>query len=560
MDEKVWLRRYDPGVPDHIAYPDQSVHQFLTNSAQRFGSRVCAYYHDQAFTYQQIDWLSTQLAKALLSMGLKKGEPVGILLPNSPQFVISFYGILKAGGVVVAMNPAYQHRELSFQVSDSGVRVLVCTEDSLPLIHSIFPASGLSQLMVTSDAQLDDLLKLATGQPVEPCARESVGCEQSLVKLINQAKESQVSLPAVEPDDVAIFQYSGGTTGIPKAAEGTHRNLTANTLQFQSWLPGLNAGKEVVLAAIPLFHVYGMVIALSMGIALGASIVLEPNPRNIQSILEQVQRHQVTLLPGVPNLYNAINHHEWVRQGQVRLNSIKACISGSATLMKETKQTFEELTGGKLMEGYGLSEAPTATHCNPMLGENRTGSIGLPLPDVDAEIVSLEDGKTRLPANTPGELIVRGPQVMRGYHNMLSETKKTLIDDWLYTGDVAYMDEDGFFYLVDRKKDVIKVGGLQVWPKEVEQVISEHPNVAEVGVAGVVRPEIGERVKAWVVKKRDVCLTAEEVKTWCATFLARYKVPDTVVFIDALPKSTVGKVLRRELVRLDDEEEKKTPR
>lgn len=560
MAEKVWLRWYDSGVPEHIAYPNQTAHQFLVHSAQRFGDHVCCYYKEHAFTYQQMDWLSTQLAKALMSMGVKKGDPVGILLANTPQFVLSFYGILKAGGVVVAMNPAYQQRELSFQLSDSGIRVLICAEDRVPLIHSIFSASGLSQLLVTADAQLDDLLKLATGQPVEPCVRESVGCDQSLVKLLDQNKESQVLLPAVEPDDVAIFQYSGGTTGIPKAAEGTHRNLTANTLQFQSWLPGLNAGEEVVLAAIPLFHVYGMVIALSMGIALGASIVLEPNPRNIQSILEQVQEYKVTLLPGVPNLYNAINHHEWVRQGQVRLTSIKACISGSATLMKETKQTFEELTGGKLMEGYGLSEAPTATHCNPMFGENRIGSIGLPLPDVDAEIVSLEDGQTRLPANTPGELIVRGPQVMRGYHNMISETEKTLIDGWLYTGDVAYMDEDGFFYLVDRKKDVIKVGGLQVWPKEVEQVISEHPSVAEVGVAGVVRPEIGERVKAWVVKKRDVRLTAEEVKTWCGTFLARYKVPDTVVFIDTLPKSTVGKLLRRELIRLDDEEEEKTPR
>jgi len=357
----------------------------------------------------------------------------------------------------------------------------------------------------------------------------------------------------VGPEDVAIFQYSGGTTGIPKAAIGLHRNLVANTLQFSRWLVGLEDGKEVVLAAIPLFHVYGMVIAMSMGIAIGASLVLIPNPRDIANILENIQRYKATLFPGVPNMYSAINHHPDVLAGKYDLRSIKACISGSAPLLEETRMTFENLTGGKLLEGYGLSEAPTATHCNPMLGENRAGSIGLPLPDIDCRIVDLETGQVELPIGEIGELIINGPTIMRGYHNISDQTEQTLRNGWLYTGDIARMDKDGYFYLVDRKKDLMKIGGLQVWPREVEEVIAAHPKVLEVGVAGVMDPQRGERVKAWIVLKPGEKLALDEVKTWCRERIAPYKAPSLVAFLDKLPRTTVGKVLRRELVRMHRE-------
>jgi len=545
-----WLDNYDPNVPREIQYPYIPVFDFLSNAAKKFPNRTCVIYKKWKINYQQIDYLSTAFARQLVNEGLNLGEPVGVLLSNSPQFVIAFYGILKAGGVVVAMNPAYLQRELAFQINDSGVSRLICDRSKLELINSILNITAIRKVIFTDDSDLDRLSLLAEYKDDLSTSQQALP-EDSFSDYLFRGMNTQLELPRVQGENIAIFQYSGGTTGVPKAAEGTHYNVVANTIQFREWLSGLQEGNEVVMAAIPLFHVYGMVIALSMGIALAASIILEPNPKDLDAILSHAQQYGATLFPGVPNLYNAINRHPEVKNGNIRLDTIKACISGSATLMKETKEKFELLTGGKLLEGYGLSEAPTATHCNPMLGENKIGSIGLPLPDVEAEIVSLEDGKTRMPVFIPGELIIRGPQIMRGYHNMEAETKNAIRDGWLFTGDVAYMDDDGYFFLIDRKKDVIKVGGLQVWPNEVEQAINEHPDVIEVGVAGVIHPEYGERVKAWVVKRPDSKLTAEELKAWCAEHLAKFKVPSYIQFIDRLPRSSVGKVLRRELAGLE---------
>jgi long-chain acyl-CoA synthetase len=312
-------------------------------------------------------------------------------------------------------------------------------------------------------------------------------------------------------------------------------------------------GKEVVLMAIPLFHVYGMVAGMNFAMAAGASMVMVPNPRDLKDVLGNIQRFKASIFPGVPTLYNAINNHPEVLAGKYNLSTIKACISGSAPLLRETKEKFEALTGGKLFEGYGLSEAPTATHCNPMFGENPPGSIGLPLPDVECRIISLDDGTTPLPPGEIGELAIRGPQVMKGYHNMPTETANTLRDGWLFTGDIARMDEKGYFYIVDRKKELIKPGGYQVWPREVEEVIMENPKVLEVGVAGVPDPYRGETVKAWVVLKPGETVSAEEIKTWCSGRLAKYKIPTEVEFRKELPKTTVGKILRRELVRQHSE-------
>jgi long-chain acyl-CoA synthetase len=359
----------------------------------------------------------------------------------------------------------------------------------------------------------------------------------------------------VSADDDALFQYSGGTTGISKGAIAMHRNLVANSLQIRSWITNAEDGKETVLMAIPLFHVYGMVAGMLFAIRTGAGMVMVPNPRDLKDVLTNIQKYNCSIFPGVPTLYNAINNNQDVLAGKYNLKSIKACISGSAPLMRETKERFEAVTGGKLFEGYGLSEAPTATHCNPLVGENRAGSIGLPLPDVDCRIVSLDDGVTVLPPGEIGELVIQGPQVMRGYHNMPTETTNTLQDGWLYTGDIARFDENGYFYIVDRKKELIKPGGYQVWPREVEEAISEHPKVLEAGVAGVPDAYRGETVKAWVVLKPGETLTAEEVKAWCAERLAKYKVPTTVEFRSELPKTTVGKILRRELVREHKEKE-----
>jgi long-chain acyl-CoA synthetase len=348
---------------------------------------------------------------------------------------------------------------------------------------------------------------------------------------------------------VAIFQYTGGTTGVPKAAIGLHRNLVSNTLQFKHWLVNIDEGQETLLMAIPMFHVYGMVIGMSLAIACGASLVMVPNPRNLQSLLTSLEGYRATIFPGVPNLYGSIIRNADVLAGKYNLGSIKACISGSAPLPSDIKEKFESITGGKLCEGYGLSEAPTATHCNPILGENRTGSIGLPLPDVDSQIVDMEKGIMILKPGEIGELIVRGPQVMAGYYHMPEETAAALREGWLYTGDIARMDQDGYFYLVDRKKEVIKASGFQVWPREVEDVIATHPKVLEVGVAGIPDEFRGEAPKAWVVTRAGESLNEQEVKNWCETFLAPFKIPSEIEFRTELPRTIVGKVLRRELVR-----------
>jgi long-chain acyl-CoA synthetase len=377
------------------------------------------------------------------------------------------------------------------------------------------------------------------------------------------ANYENASRPAVEidPSDTALFQYSGGTTGVSKGAIAMHKNVVANTLQIRSWMTGLEEGREVVLMGIPLFHVYGMVAGMSFAMSTGASMVMVPNPRDLKDVLDNIAKYKATIFPGVPALYNGINNHADVKTGKYDLSSIKACISGSAPLMRETKEQFEGLTGGKVFEGYGLSEAPTATHCNPLLGENKIGSIGMPLPNVDVKLVSLDDGETELQQGEIGEIIIHGPQVMKGYHNMPTETTNTLREMkdgkvWLFTGDIARMDEDGYFYIVDRKKELIKPGGYQVWPREVEEALSDHPKVLEVGVAGIPDPYRGETVKAWIVFKPDESATEAELKAFCKERLAAYKVPTHYEFRDELPKTTVGKILRRELVRQHKEAEK----
>jgi len=542
--EKPWLQHYDAGVPASLNYPPQTIHGILEATAARWGSQPATCFADHSLSYSQIDTLSDQLARALLILGLQKGDRVGLLLPNCPQFVLAFYAILKAGGVVAAINPQYRPRELEAQLQDAGAEILISVRSAAQVIQSVQPHLNLRHIIWTD---LEDAPALAD-QPSSPPVFYSAP-EMDFLSIL-QAPLPPVALPIITPEDVAVLQYTGGTTGTPKGAVGLHRNLAANTLQFRCWLSGLTDGREVTLVAIPLFHVYGMVIGMSVSVALGASMVLLPNGRDITAILQQIEQYHATLFPGVPALYHAVNQHPDVLAGRYNLHSVKACISGSAPLPVTVKADFEQLTGGKVMEGYGLSEAPTATHCNPMLGENRPGSIGLPLPDVDCRIVLMADGQTPLVVGQAGELLIRGPQVMQRYHNQPAETAAALVDGWLHTGDIARMDADGYFYLVGRKKELIKVSGYQVWPAEVESVIIAHPAVKEVGVAGVPDEARGEAVKAWVVLHPGQLATADEIRQWCLDQLAHYKAPREIVFVSALPRTTVGKLLRRELINL----------
>ena len=560
MNNRPWLANYDKGVPQTIEYPKVPLFHFLEEAARKYPDRACTIFKGAVISYREMNALTDHMAAALLEeMGVKKGDRVGLFMPNTPQFMIAYFGILKAGGVVVAVNPTYPVDEIIMPVNDANIEIMFTLSRFYDRVKTVRERSKLKRIIVTNIKEtLPPITRLLftlvkekkEGDRVESLADGDVWMKDLLAKHANSPKPNV----EVTPDDTAIFQYSGGTTGVPKAAVAMHRNVVANTLQIKSWMTGLEEGKEVVLMGIPLFHVYGMVAGMNFGMVIGASLVMVPNARDLKDVLVNISKYKASIFPGVPLLYNGINNHPDVKAGKYDLSSIKACISGSAPLMRETKEEFERLTGGKLFEAYGLSEAPTGTHCNPLNGVNKTGSIGMPLPDVDVKLVSLDDGETELAQGEIGEIIINGPQVMKGYHNMPTETANSLRQmkdgkTWLFTGDIARMDEDGYFYIVDRKKELIKPGGFQVWPREVEEAIMSHPKVLEVGVGGIPDPQRGETVKAWIVLKPGESLTEAELKAFCKEHLAPYKVPTHYEFRAELPKTTVGKILRRELVR-----------
>jgi long-chain acyl-CoA synthetase len=560
MSKHPWIEHYDKGVPATLDYPKEPLFCFLQQSARKYPDRTCTIFKGAAISFKEMDALTDHLAAALVDLGVKKGDRVGIFMPNTPQFVIAYFGILKAGGVVVATNPLYTPPEIAYQVSDAGVEIMFVMTNFYKTIKAAQPNTRIRRLIVTNLKEtlppaMSLLFTLArekkAGFRIEGGLRDGDVWMKDLIASHRNSLPPQVD---IGPDDTALFQYSGGTTGVSKAAVASHRNAVANTLQLKAWFVNMEDGKEALLMAIPLFHVYGMVAGMLNAMALGATMIMIPNARDIPDVLENIDKFHPSIFPGVPTLYNAINNHPDVNAGKINLRSIKACISGSAPLLRETKERFEQLSGGKVFEGYGLSEAPTATHCNPLLGINKTGSIGLPLPDVDCKVISLDDGETEMPLGEIGELAIHGPQVMKGYHNMPTETANALrvLGDgktWLFTGDIVRMDEDGYFYIVDRKKELIKPGGYQVWPREVEEAIAAHPKVMEVGVAGIPDPYRGETVKAWIVLKPGETATADEIKAFCKERLAAYKVPTHYEFRNELPKTTVGKILRRELVR-----------
>lgn len=558
MEHRPWFKYYDKGVPHSLApYPEHTLHTFLENSARDFPNHTAVLFKGHRVTYRELNEATDRLAAALAALGVKKGDRVVIFMPNSAQFVISYYAILKAGGIVVATNPLYSPREMEHQFNDCGAEIALVMSNFYHRVKEVQPKTPLKRLIVTNIKEyLPPVLRLLFTLAKEKKDGHRVELRDGdlwFQDLLRQYTPDQRPQLEIGPDDIALFQYSGGTTGLSKAAVIPHRALVANTLQIKAWLVDNQPGKEVYLAAIPLFHVYGMVAVMSICIALAGALVMVPNPRDIADLLDNINKYHPTIFMGVPTLFNAINNHPDVQAGKVNLRSIRACISGSAPLLLETKKRFEALTGGKLAEGYGLSEAPTATHCNPMYGLNKEGSIGLPFPDVDCKIVSLDDGVTELGVGEIGELVLTGPQLMRGYWQMPTETANALREGWLYTGDIARMDEDGYFYIVDRKKELIKASGFQVWPREIEEVLATHPKVQEVGVAGIPDPYRGETVKAWIVLKPGETATPEEIREWCQDKLAKYKIPTHIEFRTELPKTMVGKVLRRVLV----EEEKR---
>ena len=569
MTTQPWFVHYEKGVPPSLPIIDAPLHQLLTDSAQRYPANVAVRFLlkylplgikiQSTLTYRQLDEATDRFAAALQKLGVRKGDRVSIMLPNVPQQVISYFGILKAGAIVVNTNPTYTPREMQHQLGDSGAETIVLLSGLYDRLAQIRERTSVKHVIVTD---IPGSLGWPFNRLVEKQVRASgimrdVPPGPGIYDFYTLLKEasSKPSRAPVGTDDVALLQYSGGTTGYPKGAMLTHRNLVNNTAQMQAWFVTAEAGKEKVLGALPFFHVYGMTVAMLFALSTGAELIITPDPRNINLVLDIIQNERVSLYPGVPAMYVAIINHPKV--GDYNLHSVKACLSGGAALPVEVAEKFMQLTGGRLVEGYGMTEASPVITANPINGDMRVGSVGLPLPNTEVQIVGLEPDATGryqpLPVDEEGELRARGPQVMKGYWNRADESAQTVTTDgWLHTGDIAKMDEDGYFYIVDRKKDLIIASGYNVVPREVEEVLFMHPAVMEAAVAGVPDPRRGETVKAYVVLKEGQSATEEEIRSFCKENLAPYKVPTLVEFRKDLPKSQVGKVLRRLLV----EEEK----
>ncbi|MCP4427043.1 MAG: long-chain fatty acid--CoA ligase [Chloroflexi bacterium] len=552
--DKPWVKNYDEGVPAMVDIPNHSLHHFLTESAKKHPDHPALILKGKSISYRQLDEETDAVAAALIANGFKKGDRAVIYMPNTPQFVISYFGILKAGGIAIATNPLYTERELEHQLADCGAETVFVMSLYYNTLKNVQRKgkTNVKRIVVTNIKNyLPGMLKILFSLLKEKKEGHHVTLEagdmwfQDFLAAGKRAPKPNVE---VTGDDIALLQYTGGTTGLAKGAVGLHRNLVANTCMLKTWIDWEYAN-EVFLAAIPFFHVYGMITAMIFSAAIAGTMVIIPNPRDQKDVLGSINKYKPGIFPGVPAMYIAINNNPDVAAGKYDVSSIRACISGSAPLLVETKKRFEELTGGTLVEGFGMTETLVATHANPIKNENRAGSIGMPIPNVEARIVDADTGDRDMPVGEIGELIIKSPSVMQGYWQMPTETANTLRDGWLYSGDIARMDESGYFYIEDRKKDMIIAGGYNIYPREVEEVFANHPAVLEVSVAGVTDPRRGETVKAWIVKHPGDATTEKELIAWSKTQLAAYKYPRLIEFRDELPKTTVGKVLKRELVK-----------
>jgi long-chain acyl-CoA synthetase len=573
--EQPWLASYEAGVPAHLAYPDLTLGGMLDEAVRAHGARTATNFVLRymlggrvsvggRLTYRQLAEQVDRLATGLFQLGVRKGDRVALMLPNSPHYVIAFFAAARIGAVVVNVNPTYTSRELAHQLADAGAETIVLLEQFWPRLAEARADTQVRRVIV---AHVFDTLPLPARLLVRQAQRKApewvdvpAGPDVFFLNELLTRYPPQPPATAVGADDVALFQYTGGTTGLPKAAMLTHRNLISNVTQVAAWVTGGRPGKEKILAAIPFFHVYGMTTALLYGVRLGAEIITVPNPRPIDNVMRIIAKERATVFPGVPAMYIGIINHKDVAQHDMR--SIRVCVCGSAPLPVQVQETFERITGGRLVEGYGLTETSPLTHGNPVFGRRKVGSIGVPFPDTDAKIVDLEAGEA-LPFDgaTRGELCVRGPQVMKGYWNRPEETVETLgADGWLHTGDICTVDAEGYFYVVDRKKDMINASGFKVLPREVEEVLFTHPKVVEAVVAGIPHPTRGDdTVKAYVVLRQGETATAEEIRAFCKDQLAAYKVPREVEFRAELPKTAVGKVLRRQLVAEELGKAEQTP-
>ncbi len=554
--EQPWIKFYQPDVPAHLTYPELTLGDVLGLTAAKFPNHTALLFYGKKITYTELDGLVNRFAAALSEIGVKKGDRVALMLPNIPQMVIAYYGTLRIGAIGVATNPLYHEHELEVQLRDSGAETLVAVDMFYPVISRALPKTRVKHLILCG---IKDYLPFPLNllYPIKARIEKQWVSVKRVPPIFDFLTFLHTVAPlpvkaSVSPNDIALLQYTGGTTGIPKGAILTHRNLVANAVQHKAWLAVGREGEEKILSVIPFFHVYGMSTAMNLGILIGAELILIPK-FHTKEVLGFINKYKPSIFPGIQAMYLAISNYPKIQKYD--LTSIKAAISGAGPLMHEVQERFEQLTKARIVEGYGLSEASPVTHCNPIFGERRSGSIGLPFPDTEAKIVDIDTGERDMPVGEAGEIVIKGPQVMKGYWNKPQETAQALREGWLHTGDIAKMDKDGYFYIVDRIKDMIKTVGENVYPREVEEVLYTHPKVKEAVVVGLPHEKfLGEKIKAYIVLKDGETATAEEIILFCREQLSKFKVPKEVEFRSQLPKTLVGKVLRRVL---KDEEMKK---
>jgi long-chain acyl-CoA synthetase len=554
--EKPWFKFWPKGVPKHIDYPEVPLHGLLKKTAEKNPDNTAMEYFHREITYKELDLATDKFATALSELGVKKGDKVAIFLPNVPQFVISYYGAIKTGAIETAVSPLYKEREVEHQLSDSEAETIVVLDMLYPIVEKVWERTKLKRVIVTG---LKDYMPRATavlGSLLRRIPSQRVKRKPNVYFFQELLSKYEAEPPKVEinpKEDFVALQYTGGTTGISKGAMLTHMNLVSNAVACAEWLRGTER-EETFLAVLPLFHIYGMTTSMNAPIYLAGKMVVLPRFDPVSTFVS-IQNYKVTVFCGAPTMYAMLLAHPDLKKYD--LTSVRFCISGSAPLPPEVQKKWMEVTGGVLVEGYGLTESSPVTHCNPLDRSMKTvkvGSIGLPWPDTDAKIMDQETGEKELKTGEDGELVVKGPQVMKRYWKMDEETALVLRDGWLYTGDIGKMDEDGYFYITDRKKDLIKYKGYSVYPREIEDVLYEYPAVKVCGVVGKPDSVAGEIPKAFVVLKEGTTASEEEIKEFVNSKLAPYKAVREVEFRTELPMTMVGKVLRRVL---QEEERKK---
>jgi long-chain acyl-CoA synthetase len=558
MTAASWIRGYDEGVPDTLEpYPERTLLDYLSEAARNWPDRPALLFKGSRVTYRQLEDQSDSLSSALAANGVKRGDRVALCLPNCPQFVIAEFAAWKAGAIVCPFNPTYSEREMGEALRATGAETVVVLNRFYERVKAIQPGTSVKRVVATNIKEyLPPLLRLAYTLFKEKGEGDRIRLRDGDLRfaaLLARFRFAARPPGRVGPDDPSVILMSGGTTGTPKGVVGAHRGMVIAGLQLQAWLrPAMNEWTDTIMLPLPLFHTYANTGVQSLAFINHNPIALIPNPRETRNLLKEIADVKPAFICTVPTLLHGIMNHPMARQGKVDFSSIKLCFSGAAALMAETKKRFEELTGGVIVEGYSLTEAQMAVVANPVRGEKKIGSVGMPLPDVHVHIVDAEDGKTPVPQGEVGEIVVRAPQLMQGYWQKPEETREMIRtsvrgERLLYTGDLGYLDEDGYLFIVDRKKDLIKTCGFQVWPREIEEVISAHPAVAEVGVVGQPDNMRGETVKAWIVLRAGHTATGAEIKAFCRDRLAPYKVPAKYEFVQDLPKTQIGKVLRRVL-------------